>query len=263
VLLILVIANAFLHSDESPLNPMAAAAERTQSKPGAHFTMQATYSSAALPQPMTAHGGGAYNAETGLSEMTLKMDIPGKGPVSMAMVGDGTDVYMRGDEIAGKLPDGKEWLAVQPYAGHSEDEVTIGSGDADDSLQILGMVSDGVRQVGTETVRGVPTRRYRATLEMGEIVELYRAEGKDELADKVEEAATALSSPVAVEASIDAEGMVRRFRMAMTMPTGPNEPALTMDVQMDLFGFGARPEIALPDPSNVFDASDYADEQLD
>lgn len=47
VLLIAVVANAFLHSGENPLNPMAAAAEQTQSEPGARFTTKALYSSAA------------------------------------------------------------------------------------------------------------------------------------------------------------------------------------------------------------------------
>lgn len=259
MLLLLVIANAFLHSEESPLNPMAAAAERTQSKPGARFTMEATYSSDALPQPMTAHATGAYNAETGLSKILMTMNVPGKGPMTMDMVGNGTDLYMRMDGIDQQLPDGKEWLEIQPFGGHSEEEMTIGSGDADDSLQVLGLVSDGVREVGREKVRGVSTRRYRAAIEMGEIVELYRSEGKDELADKVEEEAAAMT----VEASIDAKSIVRRFRMVMTMPTGPGQPGLTMDMRMDLFGFGARPEVTLPDSSQVYDATDFADEQFD
>jgi hypothetical protein len=255
LLLILVVANAFLHSEENPLNPMAAAAERTQSEPGARFAMKVLYTSASLPRPMTAHGSGAYNAETGLSKMILEMEVPSTGPVAMEMIGDDGDLYVRAGGLAEKLPDGKEWLKVQPFAGHSEEEMTIGSGDADDSLQVLGAVSDGVRQVGREKVRGVPTRRYRAAIEMDQIVELYRAEGKDELADQVEEAAALMPAPVTVEASIDAEHIVRRFRMVMTVPTGPGEPALTMDMRMDLFGFGAQPEIALPDPSRVFDAT--------
>jgi hypothetical protein len=261
LLLVLVVANSFLGSEENPLNPMAVAAERTRSEPGARFAMKAVYTSAALPQPMTARGSGAYNAETGLSEMLLKMSVPPEGPVAMEMIGDDTDLYMRVDGIGDELPGGKEWLKVQPFGGHSQEEMAIG-GDADDSLQILGAVSDGVRQMDREKVRGVPTRRYRAAVEMDEVVELYRAEGKDEMADAIEEAAALMTAPVTLEASIDAQDIVRRVRMVMEIPTAPGEPALTMDMRMDLFGFGARPEIALPDPSQVLDATELSEGQL-
>jgi hypothetical protein len=261
LLLILVVANYFLHSEENPLNPMAMAAERTQGEPGARFTMKATYTTTALPQPMTARGSGAYNAETGLSKMVMKMNIPTEGPAALEMVGDDTDLYMRSSEFAGRLPGGKEWIKIQPFAGHSEEEMTIG-GDADDSLQILAAVSDGVREMGREKVRGVPTRRYRAALEMSEVIEVYREEGKDELAETFEEAIGQMTSPVTVEASIDAQDIVRRLRMVMTIPTEPGEPTLTMDMRMDFFGFGARPEIALPDPSRVLDAGEF-EEQLE
>ena len=261
LLLILVVANYFLHSEENPLNPMAIAAERTQSEPGARFTMKMTISSPAMPQQAAAHGSGAYNSETGLSEMTMKMDIPGKEPTALEMVADGTDVYMRSGEL-GALPHGKEWLKIQPFFGHSEEEVSIGSGDAGESLQILGTVSGGVRTMGREKVRGVPTQRYQATVEMTEIVELYREEGKDELADKYEEVAELMTAPVTVEASIDAKDIVRRVRTVSTIPTKPGKPTMTMDMQMDLFGFGARPEIALPGPSQVLDATEF-EEQLE
>ncbi|HEV2789753.1 MAG TPA: hypothetical protein VGV69_00460 [Solirubrobacterales bacterium] len=262
LLLMLVVANSFLHSEENPLNPMAAAAERTQSEPGGRFAMKILYASPSLPQPMTAHGSGAYNAETGLSKMLLEMEVPNEGRVAFEMIGGGADLYMRADGLGEELPGGKEWLKVQPFDGHSQEEMTMGSGGGDESLQILGTVSDGVRQVGREKVRGVPTRRYRAAVEMSEIAELYRAEGKDDLADKVEEAAELLSSPVTVEASIDAKDIVRRFRMVMPIPTEPGKPALTMDMRMDLFDLGARPEIELPDPSKVLDVGEY-EEQLE
>lgn len=254
LLLIAVVANSFLNSEVSPLNPMAVAAERTQGEPGARFTMKATYTSSALPQPMVAHGRGAYNAETGLSKMTMEMNVPSVGPMSFEAVGNDVDVYMRGSAISEELPDGKEWLKMQPTLGHSQEELMVGS-DAGDSLQILGAVGDGVTELGQEKVRGVPTSRYRAAVELDDVVELYRSEGKDDLADDYEQVAAVITSPLTIEASIDARDIVRRFRMVMTIPTEPGQPALTMDMRMDLFGFGARPEVQLPDSSKVFDAS--------
>ncbi len=254
LLLILVVANYFLHSEENPLNPIAMAAERTQGEPGGRLSMKMVFTSSALPQSVVGHGSGAFNAETGRSRMSMKMGMPTKAPFSMEIVSDGTSVYTRGGQLEGKLPDGKEWLRTEPFSGHNEDELTIGSGDAGESLEILGTVSDGVREMGREKVRGVPTQRYQASVEIKEIVELYRAEGKDDLADHYEKVAEAMTTPMTVEAWIDGKGVVRRFAMAMTLPTEPGQPSLSMSMRVELFGFGARPKIELPDPSLVYDA---------
>ncbi|HEX5983792.1 MAG TPA: hypothetical protein VFY69_06255 [Solirubrobacterales bacterium] len=261
-LLVAVLANSFLQSsEENPLNPVAMAAERTQSEPGARFTMKALYTSPQLPQPMTATGHGAYSSETGRSSMTLNMDMPQVGPVKMEMVGDGTTMYMRMDEVLGQLPGGKEWMEIEPFGGVSEDELMVGGGDAESSLRMLSACG-GVEEMGREKVRGVATRRYRATVNLAAASEVLHEEGKDELADQFDEyVAVAPSAPV-VEVSIDKKEIVRRFRMVMEMPAIDGQPAMTMDMRMELFDFGAEPQIELPDPSRVFDAT-ALQEQLD
>jgi len=261
-LLIAVLANSFLQSsEENPLNPVAAAAERTQAEPGARFTMKALYTSPELPRPMTATGHGAYNSETGLSAMTMNMELPQLGQMKMEMVGDGTTMYMRMDKMLGQLPGGKEWLEVDPFGGVSEEELMAGGGDAESSLQMLA-ASGGVEEMGREKVRGVPTRRYRATVDLAAVSGLLRDEGKDELADQFDEYVAMAPSAPTVEVSIDAKEIVRRFRMVMEMPSEDGSPAMTMDMRMELFAFGAEPEIELPDSSLVFDAS-ALQEQLD
>ncbi|HEU4739942.1 MAG TPA: hypothetical protein VFS54_12805 [Solirubrobacterales bacterium] len=263
LLLVLVLVNSLLHREEEPLdlNPVAAAAERTREEPGARFTMEATYTSTALPRPMSAHGGGAYNSETGLSEARLTMDSPIAGRIEIEAVGDGTSFYMRGNPISSELPGGKEWMKVEPFLGHSQEEAMLGS-DAASSLQMLSSAS-GVQRVGREKVRGVPTRRFRAEVGLDEYGALLREEGKDDLAEQYEEYATLMPTPPLVEVWIDSQGIVRRNRMVMTMPTEPGQPSLQMDMRMDLYDFGAQPAIQLPDDSAVFDMTPVVEEQLD
>src|SRR5689334_7203573 len=134
--------------------------------------MEATYTSAALPRPMAAHGSGAYNSETGLSEATLTMDSPGAGRIEIEAAGDCTSFYMRGNPISSELPEGKEWMKVEPWLGHSQEEAMLCS-DAASSLQMLSSTSD-VRRVGREVVRGVPTRRFRAEVGLEEYGALLR-----------------------------------------------------------------------------------------
>lgn len=261
-LLIAVLANSFLQSsEENPLNPVAAAAERTQAEPGARFAMKALYTSPALPQPMTASGHGAYSSETGRSAMTLKMDLPQVGATTMEMVGDGTTMYMRMDKFLGQLPGGKEWIEVDPFGGVSEEELMAGGGDAESSLQMLS-ATGGVEEMGREKVRGVATQRYRATLDLAAVGEVLRDEGKDEMADQFDEYVAMGPSAPTVEVSIDAKEIVRRFRMVMEIPATDGDPSMTMDMRMELFDFGAEPEIELPDSSRVLDTT-ALQEQLD
>lgn len=263
-LLIAVLANSFLQSsEENPLNPIAAAAERTQTEPGARFAMKATYTSAGLPRPMAAHGHGAYNSETGLSEAKMWLGSPELGRFEMEMVGDESSFYMRGDGAMGELPEGKEWMKIDPFLGGGEEELMMAGGDADGSLQMLGSISGGVQKLGREKVRGQATQRYRATLDLAEVAGFLRDEGKDEMADLYEKYAAINPADQTVEVWIDGKDIVRRMRMLMELPADSGQPPVTMDMRIDLFGFGAQPEITLPDPDTVFDMTPFLEEQLE
>jgi hypothetical protein len=266
LLLVAVIVHSLLdQGGESPFNPnpIAAAAERTQEAPGARYSMTATYTSTALPEPMVAHGRGAYNSETERSSATLELNSPLAGEISMEAVGDGTSFYMRGSKITAGLPEGKEWLEVQPFLGQSSQDAMVGGTNANESLQMLSSVSGNVRLVGHEEVRGVPTRRYRAEIGMSEYAQLLSEEGKDELAEEYEKLATLMPQPVVSEVSIDRHELVRRMREVMTLPTEPGKPPVTTDTRIELYDFGAQPDIQLPDSSQVFDATPFLREKLD
>lgn len=263
LLLILVVVNSFVNGGEASLNPLAAAAERTQEQPGARFAMRATYSSSALPQPAVANGHGAYNSETGLSEATLTVNSPKTGRVTIESVGDDTAFYLRGSEISAELPGGKEWMKVEPFLGHSQEEAMLSGSGAESSFDALSSTGGSVTRLGSEKVHGVETQRYRAEVSFGEYADLLREEGKDEIADQYEKYGTLMPSPPLVEGWVDGKGILRRTRMVMTMPAAPGQPTVTMDMRMELFDLGARPEVVLPDPSRVFDATPLLREQLD
>lgn len=261
LLLLAVVANYFLHGDEASLNPIAAAAERTQEQPGARFTMRAIYTSAALPQPAEARGRGAYNSESGLSEATLTVDSP-TGQMTIEAVGDSTSVYLRGDKLSAELPGGKEWMKIEPLLGHSQDEAMLGSSNADEPLGVLSKAGGTAALVGRERVDGASTQHYRAEVSLSDYADLLREEGKDEIADQYEKYGSLVPTPPLVEAWI-AKGIVRRMRMVMTLPTASGQPTVTMDMRMELFDLGASPPIVLPDPASVFDATPLLSEQLD
>jgi hypothetical protein len=263
LLALLVLANSLFDDEENPLNPIAAAAEHTQSEPGVRYTMVATYTSDSLPKPTVAHGWGAYDTETDLSKATLKLTSPSGEPITLELVGDSTSFYLRGDKIIADLPGGKEWMKIEPFLGHSQQEAMVGNASVSSSLEMLSSVGGDVQQLGQEKVRGVTTERYRARYSLSDYSELLREEGKDDLAEQYEKWYALNPSSPLVEAWIDAKDVLRRFRMVMTLPTEPGKPSMTTEMTMDFFDFGARPQIVLPDSDRVFDATPIFEQELD
>lgn len=263
LLLVALLAYSFLQSgEESPLNPIAAAAERAQTQPGARFTVKASYSSDALEVPLTARGRGAYNSVTGLGEAQMWMDVPHLGPAEIEMVNDDSSFFMRSDrEELLPLPDGKEWMKVKPFLGGSQNELMLGS-DPESTLQVLAAISGDVRERGQETVRGKATERYRTSFRLTDVAEVLREEGKDEMADLYEKYGKLNPGPTVAEAWIDEEEVLRRMRMVMELPI-EDQPTMTMDMQMEFFDFGARPEVTLPEGDAVFDATPFLEEELE
>ena len=255
VLLLLVVANYALRGDENPFNPIAQAATRTAQMPGSRSTIEAIYTSTALANPVVATGEGVYSARTGRSRVTLSVPSSEFGSMDLEAVGDERTVYVRSDEIAHDLPPGQDWIGIQPWLGHTESTALAGNGDTNGTLEMLRAVDDDVEALGEEEVRGVATERYSGSVDFERYAELLGEEGKGALARQMEALAKLMPEGTDVEVWIDARGIVRKTRMVMTMPTAAGRPALTMDMRIELFDFGIDPEVRLPDPDRVFDAT--------
>jgi hypothetical protein len=262
VLLIAVVVNSALRSDGNPLNPIAAAAVRTQSAPGARFAIEAIYTSAALPQAVVAHGSGAYNARTGRSRATLEVPSPA-GTQRIEPVGDQRTIYTRSEAISSELPPGRPWLGVEPWMGRSESAALVSSESTAGQLEMLRAVASDVQSVGEESVRGIPTHRYRGRIELDRYSQLLRQEGKAGSAREYEQLAKQMPGPLEVEVWIDDEGMARRLREVMTLPSASGRPPVTMDMRVDLFSFAAAPSVKLPASDEVFDSTPLTQAELD
>jgi hypothetical protein len=253
LLLVLVLANSFLNgggTPEGPLefNPVAAAAERTQEGQGARFTTKIVFSSEFEP-PAVITGGGEYNAETGLARAQLNLSGDSGPSVKIESLSDDSMVYVRSPQYPEKLPEGKEWFAIRPFVAPGTESAMPAEGP-EGSLRMLCAAGE-VERLGRGRVRGVWVTRYRASVRMAGFAAQLRAEGHDDLAADFEQLATQLPGPIRTEVAVDANEIVRRVHTTMTTltPEGP----VKADIRMDLFDFGAQPDIELPDPSLVFD----------
>lgn len=245
---------------DGPLNAIAAAAEKTQLEPGGRAAMRAVVSSPVRSESFTMTGQIVFDEETGRSRAVMTFPRPeSDGLVEMQVVGDGTVVYMR-SSMFGSLPDGREWMSLDFSSfGLKPDTPLPADGDAKGELELLEAATGDIQKLGKEDVRGVPTTRYRGTIDVSEQVELLREKGADDLASYMEEEGT----PLRVEAWIDADGLVRRTRLVKSQPREGDEGPMTIDMRMDFFDFGLVPEIDVPEPSEVFDATALAQDELD
>lgn len=256
LLVILVALNAMLRGgEENPFdpNPIAAAAEQTRALQGAHMTMSATM--AAAGETMTMSGSGAFAAD-GRSEMRVTMQAPPPvGSVEVEMIGTEQLLYVRSPLFStGTLPAGKEWLAADPTLASEEYDVLAEGSDPWEQLEMLRAARGTVVELAPERVRGAMTRRYRGTIDFDSYADILRSEGDDDAADQLDEIGNGATG--SVEAWIDRQGRLHRARVVTGFVLEPEAPAVTMDMQMELYDFGAEPAIRLPDPDTVLDITE-------
>ncbi|HET8814531.1 MAG TPA: hypothetical protein VFM51_06210 [Solirubrobacterales bacterium] len=252
VLLIAVVANYLLAEGESVVNPVAAAAEKAEKCPGARFSLYIVYSSPAFPEPIVASGSGAYNGTTERTRMRLSLNSPFTGPMRFVQISDDEFDYQRGDTVDDELPPGKAWVRTE--SGADEGSLSL---DLEETLEILA-TSGGVHDVGRQSINGRMTHRYRGAIEIGEFAELLREAGEDEIADAYGELEGVAPTGIRIEAWVDRAELLRRLRMVM--PSDPGDPTMTIDMRMDFFAYGAKPDVQLPDSDLVVDGPLGSDE---
>lgn len=255
-LLILVAVNAWVRGDSNnPLNPnpIAAAAERAQRVSGIRMSMTAVYTYPGIGKTASMVAEGAINGTTELSSMHGKLRVPAPvGEVPFDGIGDADSFYMRSPLLAASLPPGKEWLLIEPDLDGIDEVGLDSNSSADGQLKMLENAGGEIEEIGTEAVRGVETTRYRGTVSFARFADHLRSEGKDRAADLYSRLAKDVGRDIGVEAWIDERGVLRQMRSTMSMLGEDGAVAMTMDMRVTFFDFGATPNISLPDESVTY-----------
>jgi hypothetical protein len=162
---------------------------------------------------------------------------------------------------------GDQWLSIKAPKGASGAGAAGGAlGGADQSdpasfLSALQRISDDVKEVGKEDVRGVETTHYHATLDFKKAID-----GAD-LPPGLRDKASALfgnAPAIPVDVFVDSEGRVRRI--AMTLDLGDFAAGLgvsgasgatglgdlpTMHMSVDFYDFGAPVHVEAPPADQI------------
>jgi hypothetical protein len=200
------------------------------------------------------------NWRTDRGRVTLTTSVAGH-EVTVETITDAATIYLRSSVPDQELPPGKEWVGVEPFLGHDPDSALAGSADAGEVLRSLEAAGGDVEDLGEEDVRGVSTTHYRGSIDVDRLEQNLRSEGKADVAKLVGRAYASQTS-IPVEVWIDQDGVVRRIREVLPLGGGDSGPGLTMDMQIELYDFGAEPDISLPPADKVFDATPLVKSEL-
>ncbi len=200
-------------------------------------------------------GKGAFDFENRVGEMTLRLlEGEGEGAAgseSKAVFADSSVYYQL---PPGELPGGKRWIRLDLQNLADASTVDLGplvqGAQADPSVYLLWLnaLGPGVTKIGEEEIRGVPTSRYRAA------VDLNLLESRSPPGQEAEWSAYAQTLRdrlglefVPVEVWVDGDGLVRRLHHDY----GVAADGTTSTVTTELFDFGVAVDAEAPPPGQV------------
>jgi hypothetical protein len=248
--------------------PLADAAYVTAQAGGAHMSLSARIETGALPAAVTMDGSGFFNYKA--REGTLSVTLAGlpANPITGSSAGieeifKGTDVYVGSPLFAGNLPGGARWMRldlarVGAAAGIDPSQLLGGQSNPAQLLEYLKASGGSVQVVGPDSVRGVPTTHYHGTVDLKKAAAaLTQHVGNSSLRENFEkEIAKVGLTTMPVDVWIDAHRLVRRIELAIDVPAGAQRASMNMTIE--LFGFGATPTVTVPQAGETFDATTTA-----
>jgi hypothetical protein len=274
LLVALLVLPACGGGDSVAADPVAEAATKTTQAGSSRieFTMAVE----AKGQTFSMRGDGVFDYSRPQGRMTI--DLGNLAELSrgvlldrrMEVVFDGLVYYMR---FPGGLMElgglGDKWLKIDLAKLDEEAGVDLGALQQANQnpaqlLQFLrGTSDDDIEQLGRESVRGIETTHYRATVDLDEAAERgadigeFSDEMREQLEGEIErmKRQTGLET-LPVDVWLDEDDLVRRLRMNFTFPVDGERAG--MDMKVDYFDFGVDVRAAPPPAAQTVDVAELA-----
>jgi hypothetical protein len=205
-------------------------------------------------------GQGKFDFERRAGQMTLRLI---EGEIESAGFGNSKAVFVDSTVYyqlpPGALGGGKRWIQldlqnVADASGLDFGPLVQGSqADPTQYLLWLKALGPGITKIGEEEVRGVPTSRYRAAVDLN-LLEQQAPPGKEaEWAAYVQTLRDRLGLAfIPVEVWVDDEGLIRRFNHEY----GFSAEGTSAVVTTELFGFGVPVNVQAPPADDVVTMTD-------
>lgn len=209
----------------------------------------------------TVTGSGAVDFSTGSFELHINAPSGGSEQV---LETDGIAYIQVPPTARSQVSGNKPWASVNL---DQVDEAKVGrtfaqlaSVNSDSPTQLLAhlqAVSDNVTILGTDTVGGVSTAHYQATVDLNKEAGLVRTKSGAKAATLVTQEERALGThTIPVDVWVDAKHLVRQFQTQVPVPpasSGAPAGSGTATVTMSFSSFGVPVSVGPPPTSEVTD----------
>lgn len=211
------------------------------------------------PMTMTMKGNGVTDFSGAASSMTMGMS--GMDGLEMRQIRD--TVYVRlPEQLMAQMPGAKPWVRMDLDAVYEQYGGPVqggASGDPTRQFEYLRGVSDSVEKVGEEQVRGVPTTRYEAVIDLEKGAEGLGAGAREDYDEMVEGLGT---SKLPVEVWIDEQNRVRRYALDVSVPENTASPGASEEddrvstrMVIEYHDFGTPVDVQVPPQDQTTDGS--------
>jgi hypothetical protein len=250
----------------STVDPVAAAATKTEKAGGYHVEINSTVTSGGID--VRIHGQGSFDDNGGELDMDMSqtfksLSTPPAAEMTMKtvyLIEDGDPVmYMKFGGLP--MPGGKSWVRVDlEKAGKAMgvDFSQLMSGANQNPTQSLDMLKGAgdFTRVGTDDLQGVETTHYHGT------VDLQKAAGSHNAAAAGIQSLIDLGAPsqYPVDVWIDAAGYIRQYQTVFNETS--NGKATTVAMTMDISDYGTAVNVSAPPADQVLDVTDQAAKTL-
>jgi len=269
LVLSIALATACGTEDLSP-DTVAQAADATIEAGGARLALDGTLTGPnGKTLPLTGKGVMDAKGEKGRIDIDFSRIAAASGErisaedAKLTSLFDRYEIYVGGPLLEKELPGGKQWIKIDVREVSRElgtDQLMqLNQNDPRKTLDYLRAAGD-VEKLGTETVRGVETTRYKTTVDLREYANKLppekRAEAKAGL-DRTNELFGG-TNKITSEVWIDEKDLVRRIRTSYSFPAGGGQERVRAEETLELFDFGTPVSIDVPSSEKVEDVTELA-----
>jgi hypothetical protein len=247
----------------STVDPVAAAATKTQNAGGVEMSLTSSFGTPG--HTITITGRGSFENGEGEMEVDLASLAPQAGALGGAL-GTMKTLYLKenGDPVvyldfpllSGMLG-GKTWIRLDleqaaKSLGVDMDKLMQGSGQNPADLLALLRADSTFTEVGRETVGGVSTTHYHGTIDLQKVI---RDGGvSDEVAGRL--AGLGVPTDVPYDVWVDDQGLVRQIKQHYEQTLGG--VTTSYDTTVGLSDYGKDVSVSAPPSDQVFDDTDLA-----
>lgn len=244
------------------LDPVARAADVTQSLPGAQIALSAEVVLPFGSEPLRYTGHGVVSNDPLSADIRLDFSHLGPRRSGAHLVADMRILrhvfFLRFAPLSAQLH-GKQWLKIDE--GRTAKAVGLGNLpstdelDPDQYLTYLRSVSGGLTGIGGQPIHGVATTGYRGEIDLEKVAQQAPADRRSATVAAVGnlERVTGVSS-IPFQVWIDGAGRVRRVSLSEG-ESSTNSDAVKVFVTVDFLRFGPQHPAPAPPAGEVFDAS--------